>query len=62
MHIFDSIPKFKVNFASFDCSKPRDEFEIKQKIVEELRELRSDKPGRINSISIDRAIDIVLKA
>lgn len=53
---------FTVDSVSFNGSSPRNEFEIKNKIVDELQKLKSDKPGYINTIGIDRAIDIVLKA
>ena len=53
---------FIVDYVSFDGSSPRNEFEIKKKIAEELQKFKSDKPGCINSISIDQAINIVLKA
>ena len=55
-------PIFTVKYASFDGSKPRNEFEIKKKIVSELQALKSDRAGHINTINIDYAIDIVDRA
>lgn len=56
--IFD----LNIAYASFDGSKPRNEFEIKEKIISELSKLKSDRLGHTNSISIDHAIDIVHRA
>ena len=38
------------------------EYKTKQKIIKEFEKLKSNKPGHINTISIDHAIDIVNKA
>ena len=38
------------------------EYKVKQKIIKEFEKLKSNKPGHINTISIDQAIDIINKA
>lgn len=43
-------------------SHDRTEFGVKRKIIDEFEKLKSNKPNHINTISIDRAIDIVRKA
>lgn len=55
-------PILTVEYVSFDGSMPRNEFEIKKKIISELRSLKSDRAGHINTINIDYAIDIVNRA
>lgn len=51
-----------LDYVSCDGSQPRNEFEIKKKIISELQALKSDKAGHINTINIDYAIDIVNRA
>lgn len=51
-----------IDYVSFDGSQPRNEFEIKKKIISEFEALKSDKAGHINTINIDHAIDIVSRA
>lgn len=51
-----------LDYVSCDGSQPRNEFEIKKKIVSELQALKSDIAGHINTINIDYAIDIVNRA
>lgn len=60
--IFDKKPFITFDYVSIDGSKPRFEYEIKEKIISELQKLKSDKPGSTNSISINRAIQIVKEA
>ena len=55
-------PLFTVEYMSCDGSKLRNEFEIKDRIISELNSLKSNKAGYINTINIDRAIDIVRRA
>ena len=57
-----SNPMLTIEYASCNGCQPRNEFEIKKKIISELKALKSDKPGHINTINIDRAIDIVSRA
>lgn len=52
-------PVLTVEYVSFDGSVLRNEFEIKKKIISELKALKSDRAGHINTINIDYAIDIV---
>lgn len=53
----DSMLKFDYVFT--EGFNPRSEYEVKKKIISEFEKLRSDKPGSINTISIDYAIEIV---
>lgn len=61
-NLLNKKPTLTIEHISFDGSTPRNEFEIKKKIISELRALKSDKVGHINTINIDRAIDIVSRA
>ena len=49
----------KLDYVSFDGNRPRNEFEIKEKIISEFQKLKSEKLGHINTINIDYAIDII---
>lgn len=61
-NILKKQPILTVDYATCDGSQPRNEFEIKKKIISELRALKSDRAGHINTINIDYAIDIVNRA
>ena len=60
--LFNKEPILELEYAYIDSSKPRNEFEIKDKIMGELQKLKSDKVGHINTINIDDAIEIVREA
>lgn len=61
-NILKKQPILTVDYVSCDGSQPRNEFEIKKKIISELQALKSDRAGHINTINIDYAIDIVNRA
>lgn len=52
-------PFLRLEYLYTDDSRPRNEYEIKKKIITEFEKLRSDSPGSINTINIDYAIEIV---
>lgn len=62
--------KFKALFHDILNNEPiyidnlnaRSEYEVKKKIVSELEQLKDDRAGSTNTISIDYAIKIVNKA
>lgn len=58
-NIFDKKPFMTFDYASVDGSSPRNEYEIKEKIISELQRCKFDKPWSTNSINIDEAIQIV---
>ena len=61
-YLLNKQPMLTIDYVSFDGSQPRNEFEIKKKIISEFEALKSDKAGHINTINIDHAIDIVSRA
>ena len=61
-NLLNKKPLLTLDYVSCDGSQPRNEFEIKKKIISELQALKSDRAGHINTINIDFAIDIVNRA